>query len=74
MLIEIIKYITSKEKSSSGNTIKSFFVNNAGEFLEYFIEIKNEDGDINSYRVYDVNSLKDLLIHFGFSLKMWRNS
>ena len=74
MLIEIIKYITSQEKSSSGNTIKSFFVNNAGEFLEYFIEIKNEDGDINSYRVYDINSLKNLFIHFGFSLKMWRNS
>lgn len=74
MLIEIIKYVTSQESSIDGNIIKSFCIKYKGDSLEYFIEIKNLNGDINSYRVYDINSLKNLFTHFGFSLKIWRNS
>lgn len=74
MLTEIIKYVTSQESSIDGNIIKSFCINYKGDSLEYFIEIKNLNGDINSYRVYDINSLKNLFTHFGFSLKIWRNS
>ena len=50
MLTEIIKYVTSQESSIDGNIIKSFCINYKGDSLEYFIEIKNLNGDIIKHR------------------------